>query len=543
VNKLNKLLLGISLALGSACLAHAAEIRPVNADAPGVGLNDPTPATPAGGNPGTSVGEQRRIVYQFAADLWGAVLQSPAQIRVQASFAPLRCDSTGTVLGSAGTSPIYILTSDGDPNSATLFHGALADALIGEDLQAGAGVDIISRFNASYGGTNPDGSACSPGAGWYYGLDGNTPAGLTNFLNVVMHEIAHGLGFSGFGNVSTGAPLAGYPDIYSLFVYDNNSRKGWYELSNTGRQQAVTGGNLVFLGQQVTEGVQLVREEKVLLRATGTLDAGFDFGTAAFGPEVTTSNFAGDVVAVNDGSATPTFGCQASPAGAYNGKIALVSRGACAFEIKVKHAENAGAIGVIVANNTAGTINMAEDPSVSATVPSLMVSLADGDAIRAALPGVNASVGTVPGMLAGVDQNGFARLYAPNPVQPGSSFSHYDTSSSPNALMEPAITSTLQGQMDLDLTPALFSDEGWTLNPGNALVGDACDTGIAVNQPGGIILGANVQAWDNLCLASSTTKDAYQSCVAGYKNTLRKSGLVNAQAASRITTCAAKRQW
>ena len=540
---MNKRILAIALALGLAGAAQAAEIRPLNADAPGVGLNDPTPAAPVGGNHGATIGEQRRIVYQFAADLWGAVLESPAQIRVQASFQPLRCDSTGTVLGSAGTLPIYILTSNNDPSTAMLYHGALADALIGEDLQDGASVDIVSRFNSSYGRTNPDGSACSPGSGWYYGVDGKTPAGQTNFLNVVMHEIAHGLGFSGFGNVATGAPLVGYRDIYSSFVFDNVSQRGWYQLTNAGRAQAAVGGNLVFRGQQVTQGVQLVRDEKMLLRASGNLQAGFDFGTAAFGPQPSPANFSGDVAAVNDGSATPTLGCAASPAGAYNGKIALVSRGACAFEIKAKNAENAGAIGVIIANNTGGTISMADDATVVASIPTVSVSLADGNAIRAALPGVQASLGTVPGVLAGVDANGYAKLYAPNPVQPGSSFSHYDTSSSPNALMEPAITSTLAGQIDVDLTPALFADEGWTLNSGNALVGDACDIGVAVNQEGGIIIGANVQAWDNLCLASSSNKGSYQSCVAGYKNALRGAGLVDGKAGGKITSCAAKRKY
>ena len=108
--------------------ASAATVIPINADPVNQGLNDPTALAPVGGNPGTSIGEQRRIAYQYAADLWGAVLVSNVPIRVQASFQPLQCNSAGTVLGSAGTSPIYILTETGQPD--TLFHGALADALL-----------------------------------------------------------------------------------------------------------------------------------------------------------------------------------------------------------------------------------------------------------------------------------------------------------------------------------------------------------------------------------------------------------------------------
>ena len=90
---MNKTLLAAALAVAtafSASVATAADIIPVNNDPAGQGLNDTTPIAPAGGNSGMTVGEQRRIVYQFAADLWGAVLRSDVQIRVGASFRPLR---------------------------------------------------------------------------------------------------------------------------------------------------------------------------------------------------------------------------------------------------------------------------------------------------------------------------------------------------------------------------------------------------------------------------------------------------------------------
>src|SRR3546814_10503434 len=66
-----------------------------------------------------------------------------------------------------------------------------------------------------------------------FGLDGKQAPGQIDFLNVVLHEIGHGLGFSGFGSLTTGAPLAGNDgvaraDIYSTFVYDNTQNKSWY---------------------------------------------------------------------------------------------------------------------------------------------------------------------------------------------------------------------------------------------------------------------------------------------------------------------------
>jgi hypothetical protein len=56
--------------LGSASSAFAgANIVVVNADGAGEGFNDPTPAAPIGGNAGTTLGQQRLIAFQFAAEM------------------------------------------------------------------------------------------------------------------------------------------------------------------------------------------------------------------------------------------------------------------------------------------------------------------------------------------------------------------------------------------------------------------------------------------------------------------------------------------
>jgi hypothetical protein len=65
--------------------------------------------------------------------------------------------------------------------------------------------------------------------------------------------------------------------------------------------------------------------------------------------------------------------------------------------------------------------------------------------------------------LAGADPSGFVQLYTPNPFQPGSSVSHYDTGAFPNLLMEPAINGDLMHEVTTpyDLTYELFKDIGW----------------------------------------------------------------------------------
>jgi len=61
---------------------------------------------------------------------------------------------------------------------------------------------------------------------WYYGIDGNTPSNKHDLLSVVLHEIGHGLGFSGSAKYSGGSGswdynfAPGKPDIYDTFMKD-----------------------------------------------------------------------------------------------------------------------------------------------------------------------------------------------------------------------------------------------------------------------------------------------------------------------------------
>ena len=96
-----------SVALSALCAvlampAMGATFTINNVDAPGVGFNDGTPAVPVGGNPGVTIGEQRLAAFQFAADLWGSILDSNVNIVIQGTFQPLGCSPTGGTLGAAG---------------------------------------------------------------------------------------------------------------------------------------------------------------------------------------------------------------------------------------------------------------------------------------------------------------------------------------------------------------------------------------------------------------------------------------------------------
>jgi hypothetical protein len=198
----------LALSLIAVQSAYSATIVIINNDGPAEGFNDPTAVSPVGGNPGTTLGAQRLNAFTYAANLWGASLASSITIEVEAQMDPQFCGPTSAVLGSAGATYVHRDFS-GAPQAGTWYCQALANALAGTDLNPGT-EEISATFNSNLNG-NP---GCLGGIGWYYGYDQN-PGGDIDFVTVVFHEIAHGLGFQTF-MASDGTLFNGFDDTYEL---------------------------------------------------------------------------------------------------------------------------------------------------------------------------------------------------------------------------------------------------------------------------------------------------------------------------------------
>jgi hypothetical protein len=448
----------------------AATIIIQNVDAAGVGFNDTTPVSPIGNNTGTTLGKQRLNAFQFAANIWGATINSSVPITIRASWAgspTLECTSTTATLGQAGASS---MRSDfpGAPVPHTWYPIALANALSGTDLNSSA-PEITAQFNSNLGNTG-----CLDGTHFYLGLDNNHGSDV-DLVTVLMHEFAHGLGFQTFTNASTGTQASGtggtFPSVYDRFLMDDTTGKTWVQMTDAERKaSAVNNGNLVWTGTQVTSDLRgVLGTPRLRVNSPSNIAGNYAVGTADFGPPISTSGTTANVV-----QASPTDGCSAlTNASAVSGRIALIDRGACNFDVKVKNAQNAGAVGVIIANNVASPLLIQMGGATTAidvtiNIPSLMVSQADGGTIRSNLTaGVNASLlldNSVPG---GVDGQGRALMYAPNTFEGGSSVSHWDTGLFPNQLMEPDISGDLFHSVAIpaDLTSSQLRDIGWSLNP------------------------------------------------------------------------------
>jgi hypothetical protein len=443
----------------------AATIIIQNVDSPNTGFNDPTPVSPVGGNTGTTLGEQRLNAFQFAANIWGATINSSVPITIRASWAALQCDATTAVLGQA-TSVGTFRNFPNAPVPNTWYTGALANALSGIDLDPNA-AEISAQFNSNLGNAN-----CLGGRGFYLGLDGAHGAN-EDLVSVLMHEFAHGLGFLTFTNASSGAfsngiPTTGSvsPTIYDHFLIDDTTGKTWVQMSPTERKaSAINTGNLAWMGAQTTNDLRgVLGTPRLRVNAPSGIAGNYAVGTADFGSHVTTSGLTANVV-----QASPNDGCAAlTNAAAVSGRIAIIDRGTCNFTVKVKNAQDAGAVGVVMVNNVSpGVIQMGGgDPSI--TIPTLMVSLADGGTLKSQLTnGLNVTLLLDNSALGGTDAQGRALMFAPNPVQLGSSVSHWDTSLFPNQLMEPANSGDLSHSVAIpaDLTGSQLHDIGWGFNP------------------------------------------------------------------------------
>jgi hypothetical protein len=458
-------LLIAALLLLAADFSAATTIKIVNGDQPGLGFNDPTPAAPVGGNSGTTLGEQRLIAFRRAAEIWEKAINSPVEIQIFATFAPIRtsgeCTATSGVLGAA-SAWTKVADFENAPMGGVLYPIALANKFAGRDLRLGE-PDIQAFFNSDV-----DNSTCLGARNWYYGLDGNKGSHI-DLVVVLLHEFAHGLGMSGTMNLDTGAFFGNKPSIFEVHTLDLVTGLRFDQMTPAQRKAAsISGNRTVWDGDRTRAAADRLLHLTTTLRVTGIAATGsYDINPAAFGPRPDSIPIAGRIVAPVDAAdaegPTTTDGCSAySNPLDVAGRVALVDRGGCFFVTKALRAQEAGAIAVVVANHESCGPSPMGGESADVRIPAIGISKSDGDAIRQQLTLglLNGSISVDPSSRSGASPSGHVRLYVPCVAEPGSSMYHWDISASPNLLMEPSISEDLTHGLDLTIHQLL--DIGWT---------------------------------------------------------------------------------
>jgi hypothetical protein len=197
----------------------------------------PAGGTDLWGESCTAFPEEAKAAFNAAAAIWGNILQSSVPITINACWASLSSTST---LGYSGGGLSY-RNFTGAPRANTWYRASLANALAGSDRDA-TKFDMHITYNSNFS--------------WYYGTDGMTPSTQHDLMSVVLHEIGHGLNFSGSMTYSGGTGSWGYgtsyPDIYDTFIKDGSGNSLTetmvYGNPSTALGTALTGGDIWFHG-------------------------------------------------------------------------------------------------------------------------------------------------------------------------------------------------------------------------------------------------------------------------------------------------------
>ena len=183
----------------------------------------------------------------------------------------------------------------------------------------------------------------------------------------------------------------------SCIIADPNDSKTFYvgtgesyvqgDVQGDGLWKSTNGGNTwarIFGG--VTGDTYLDANSKVTINSPASIAGEYISSlSTAFGGDLSTA-ITGKVVLVQDDTAPADDGCETLiNTSELNGNIAIIRRGSCNFDLKVRQAEDAGAIAVIMVNNTDGTpIPMGGDDT-TITIPSVMTTRTAGNSIISAL--------------------------------------------------------------------------------------------------------------------------------------------------------------
>ena len=464
---------------GATALAAAAMLWPAvahatatfviqNMDAAGEGLNDATPVAPVGGNPGTTVGQQRLNAFKEAARIWGTMIDSAVPIVIAANFGPLTCTSTGITLGQARTTGLE-LNQPGSPRNFYVVE-ALADRLAGVDLNPGM-ADIEATFNGAL-------SDCSGGQeDWYYGFDSKPPADDLDLIEVLLHEFGHGLGFVAEIDVTSGALAGVYPDTFVAHLYDNQANMAWSDMTDDQRFASMQNiRHLVWTGDNVGKMAATAMAKGAPRIAVTPAPSGFSgaLAEATFGQLLSAGSLQGPI---SVGSATDL--CAGFP-DAYSGQIVVFQAGVCTAAGIANIAETYGAIGIIFSDpaGVAPPSSLEVPPSQAAMYPVNIpvVGVSDEDAALL-VQGDSVLLDADSTRLVGADAQGRMYMYASNPILPLSTVSHWDPLARPNLIEEPNDSFIISH--DLRMEAALMKDIGWASFCGNGKIdpGEDCDDG------------------------------------------------------------------
>jgi hypothetical protein len=223
--------------------AHSADSNGKIIIIPLNGFDNTTVSEAVGGNFKKTLGEQRLQVFTHAAFLWSTILDLDFDVTVEVDFSPLKCEPNSVTLGFAGPETVIKIND--------VWNSTAQGNQILKSKSSGSYNDIYATFNSSI----DDGCFNGSPDGWYYGLDNIEPSGQEALLDVVLHEIGHGLGFVSLVNGETGELFSGFIDAYSKNLEDKSISKNWSTMTDGERLNSSSNNSLGWDGVNATNDV------------------------------------------------------------------------------------------------------------------------------------------------------------------------------------------------------------------------------------------------------------------------------------------------
>lgn len=343
-------------------------------------------------------------------------LQRPGRVNAQNNLPPPSVTSgTYNVIPlyfeSPNHTPFKVVTSPwenaGVGSNATT-HGWHYDGTTNYDSTRGNNVSAYLDLlrNNTPGGNNRMARSATPSPSLSFNFphapadpassEGNRNVALTNlfYWNNILHDMTYQYGFN---------------EVGGNFQNDNIGRGGSGDDYMRAEAQDASGTNNANYNGSFSDGTT-PRIQMFLFTTGGTKSNLTVNSPSAIAGDYTMveSNFSNANKLINvgpvtarvvyfmDANGTANQACTGRPLNDVDGKIALINRGGCDYVTKVKQAQDAGAVAVIVINNTTGAPLAMGGADNRITIPAVMVSDVDGAKLAAQLNNnVNATLSAI----------------------------------------------------------------------------------------------------------------------------------------------------
>lgn len=175
--------------------------------------------------------------FEYAVSIWEQIIESEIPIHIDANWRTM----SDNILGSAGPTD-YFSNFDYSPRKNRFYPVSVVEKITKTEINGSSLPDIEATFNKDIK--------------WYFGTDGNTPDQLYDFVTVVLHEIGHGLGFTGFFFVTgktgaygnSGGGNAGDATAFDIMVINQKNEfltdTFTFDMPSAGLYDAFTSNNL-----------------------------------------------------------------------------------------------------------------------------------------------------------------------------------------------------------------------------------------------------------------------------------------------------------